>query len=201
MQLIEHIQKEWAVLKGAWLSFVMLVVLCLMAGISIGSWHYAERIEAQGGQISRYRVALGIDKASPSALIELNNEELRAKAGNTAGLIREICFDYQRKNQQLAKQIREQKIAVGSPQAQALWEPMATEIVERFDRDAKPDFVNVDGELRRRLGPAGMNGMVLVPELPFNMGTLWSGVMESLYICKYADELDEMAKRLSQIRD
>jgi hypothetical protein len=197
MGLIGHIQKEWTVLKGAPLSFVILVVLSIVAGIGIGSWHYAQQIEDQSGQINRYRVALGIDKASASALVELNNAELAAKAESTAGVIREICFDFERRDEALAKQFREQNITPGTPKAMALWTPMATEIIERFDQEAKPDFANVDSELRKRLGSAGMDGMiVMAPSLPFNVGTLVDGPIESLYICKYADELDAMAKRL-----
>jgi hypothetical protein len=110
VQLIDHIQKEWAVLKAAPLSFVILAVLCLLAGVAVGSWHYSERLEEKDGQLSRYRVALGIDKASPGALIELNNEELRAKALATAANLHAICISFRGKTESLQKELAASKL-------------------------------------------------------------------------------------------
>ena len=85
MGLWEYIRSELRVLKGAPVSFVGLVILSVSAGIGIGSWHYGERLDTKDGEIHRYRVALGIDKASAGALVELNNQELALKAQYIVG--------------------------------------------------------------------------------------------------------------------
>jgi hypothetical protein len=197
--IFDYIKKEWASLSAAPLAFVGLAVVCLGTASYVGyraaDWYYAKQIRDKDSQISRYRVALNIDKASPSILIELNNEELRAKAENTVGVIRGICLEFQKKDQVLAKQFDEQGLPKN--RRDELWLAMATEIVGKFNRDAKSDFINLDEELRRRLGPSGINPLGLVsPELPFNITALTPGPFGSLYICNYADELDQMAKRL-----
>jgi len=59
-------------------TFLTVILIALAGGIAIGGWYYSERIEtvkeelgSAQGQIGRYRVALGIDKASQGNLVEL----------------------------------------------------------------------------------------------------------------------------------
>ena len=49
-------------------------------------WKYGIKdveITHQKGEIERYKVALGLEVATPSALLRLNTEELQAKAATT----------------------------------------------------------------------------------------------------------------------
>jgi hypothetical protein len=154
-----------------------------------------EQSQTKDGEIKRLRQALNIEKPDPSLLVELTNDELRAKATHTAGIIRDICFDFSAKSQQLQKQWDERKVAPA--QRIKLLGPVATEFAERFDREAKADFLNIDSELRNRLGPEGRNGIVMMPEINAKLFAA-SGLpfFQSLELCNYADELDQMAKRL-----
>jgi hypothetical protein len=78
--LLEYMKVEVAVLKQAPFSFAFLLIFGLLGGVAIASWHYNQELTAKDGQLSRYRVALGIDPASKGALVELNNQELALKA-------------------------------------------------------------------------------------------------------------------------
>ena len=90
MELLHYIQREWARFKDAPLVFVALLILGITAGWSLASLYYQGRIADKDGLLARYRVALGIDKPSQGSLIELTNEEMRAKAMSTAAALREL---------------------------------------------------------------------------------------------------------------
>lgn len=198
--LIEHIQKEWAVLKGAPISFVVLAVLCLLAGIGIGSWHYGERLEEQAGQISRYRIALGIDKGGPNALAELNNTELQAKALGIASKVRDMCFSFQKRSDQLGPPTADKKAAKERfDKGLALM----NEVGQEFDHDLKSDFLNVNNELLRRLDRKAVASVIRGPIFtdaetgtPIGMPSLMSGQFEAPFLCTYADQMEQMAKLL-----
>jgi hypothetical protein len=202
VQLIEHIQKEWGVLKGAPLSFVILVVLCLLTGIGIGSWHYSERLEEKDGQLSRYRVALGIDKASPGALIELNNEELRAKALATAARLHEICISFRKRGENLQKELAAPKLSEKEKgeRSSALMKQESDE----FDRTTRTDAAIVEIELRRRLSREAKASILGLPPafrgsdgsfLPL-MNLLSGSGLDVAFICVDGDGIEAMAKLL-----
>jgi hypothetical protein len=200
--LIEHIQKEWAELKSAPGAFVILAVLCILTGLGIGSWHYSERLEEQAGQISRYRVALGIDKGGPNALAELTNTELQAKGLGTASKVRDLCFSFQKRSEQIGPApAGDGKVAAKEhfDRVQALMR----EVSQEFDHDLKSDFLNANNELLRRLDRKAVASVVRGPIFtdadtgtPIGMASLTSGEMEAPFLCTYADQMEQMAKLL-----
>lgn len=190
--LIEHILKEWAVLKPP-ISFIVLVVLGLLTGIGIGSWHCSERLEAQAGQINRYRVAL--------ALVELTNTELQAKALGTASKVRELCLSFQKRSEQIGPaRAGDQK--ADKEQFDKLL-ALEQRVSREFDHDLKPDFLNINNELLRRLDPKAVASVVRSPIFtdaetgtPVGIPSVMPGGIEGAFLCTYADQMEQMAKLL-----
>jgi hypothetical protein len=201
--LIEHIQKEWAVLKGAPISFVVLAVLCIITGIGIGSWHYGEKIDEKDGQIGRYRVALGIDSASKGALIELNNEELQSKTMNTASKLRDFCKTFEKRTAEITSEM-----TVGKIDKETFVERTLTverQLSEEYHKDLRSDFLNLNNELLRRLDPKVSASVIRGPIFadahtgtPIARGSFLPERMgiEIPYLCVDADQIEQLAKLL-----
>jgi len=192
------------VLKGAPVSFVGLVILSVSAGIGIGSWHYGERLDTKDGEIHRYRVALGIDKASAGALVELNNQELALKAQYIVGQIRQLSSALEQKAQQIDQLVKDGKVE----KDKAFEDKMAAmkELSQTFDTNLASDAFNVENELRSRLDPSALSHVVRVPAFmgggsdPHNRVT-FSELMrgsgfDAAMLGRLADEMEEMAKLL-----
>ena len=158
--------------RTAPLSFATLAIVSVSAGFTLGMFYYSgqlstlheqigtlhEQIREQSGRIRSYRVALGIDQASEGALIELNNEELRAKGINRAAGLRELCFTQQRKAREIEKLQSAGKIDSKTAFQRVL--AMHEELSQQFARTMRADAFNVDTELRRRLSPEAVSGIV-----------------------------------------
>jgi hypothetical protein len=146
---------------------------------------------------------LGIDKASAGALIELTNEELRAKSLVTASRVRELCIAYGRRKDEIALQVESGKIS-----KKGAWEreqTVAREISDEFDRGLRSDFANLNNELWRRLDPKVAASVVMGPILhdantgtPIAMSSLPFHAMgiEATLLCTYADQIEQLAKLL-----
>lgn len=202
-EFLQRIKEEWDVITKAPLSFLILTAVCLGAGYVAARWYYEKQITEKDGQISRYRVALGIDKASEGALIELTNEEFRAKAMGTASKLRELCFSMRKREEDIQAQFRDGKI---DKKGQAERDQaLLREVSQDFARNLRSDAINVDNELRRRLGPKAVASIVgVLPSLASTDGTRISivGLMpqgagfDSFYLCQMAEGMEQMAKML-----
>src|SRR5712692_3161685 len=102
-EILQYFAKEWGVFKSAPLAFSILVVVAGFIGYIVSSWYFggvlatkSALVEQKDVQISRYRVALGIDKASGGALIELTNAEMKAKAATTSVKVRNLLQSLER---------------------------------------------------------------------------------------------------------
>ena len=196
-------------LRTAPFSFIGLAVLCVLAGTALAGWHYSERIstlEAQSGtkdsEIARYRVALGIDRASKGALIELNNSELRSKALSTAATVHQLCVSFRNRNEQLAKDLATSKLSEkdGATRSFALQKEESDE----FDSSVRSDASLVEIELRRRLSPEAKASIVGLP-LAFKgsdggyltLLSILSGTgIDAVFVCAIGNGIEEMAKLL-----
>lgn len=190
-------------LRGAPVSFIGLVVISVSAGIGIGSWHYSERIETKDGEIHRYRVALGIDRASAGALVELNNQELALKSQYIVGQMRQLSSALDQKAQQIDQMVKDGKIDA----QKATEDKMAAmkEVSQTFDSNLASDAYNVENELRSRLDSSALSHVVRVPafiigsdprsRVTFSELTRGSG-FDAAMIGRLADEMEEMAKLL-----
>jgi hypothetical protein len=201
MQVFEYVKQEWVVLKGAPLSFVGLAAVFFVAGISIGAWHYSERLDTKDGEIHRYRVAMGIDAASQGALVELSNQELELKAQFTVSKLRALHAELNNRLAAIQTKADEKKITqaqLGKDQ----W-TVRQEVAQDFDSNLASDAHNVDEELRRRLDPKAIAHVVRVPALVSADGSripitaLFKGDgPDTFFIIGLADEIEQMAKLL-----
>jgi hypothetical protein len=103
-------------------------------------------------------VALGIDPATKSALLSLNNAELRAKALKVVANLRATNEEYENGVKGIEAQDKlevDEKMARRRALAQSLALP--------FQRGLKSDAYNLDFELRRRLGREAVAGIIGIP--------------------------------------
>lgn len=112
-------------------------------------------------------MALGVDPATPNALLSLNNKELKAKSASVVVKLREI--DKENRDQQAAimklPNLDEQK-------KYERIDALLKELDEQYVKDIKSDAFNLDFELRRRLGPRAVAGIVgITPSVIARDGT------------------------------
>ena len=152
------------------------------------------------GLLARYRVALGIDKPSQGSLIELTNEEMRAKAMSTAAALREFTVSLRNQTDSAVAGAKDDK-----DKAERSFR-ILKEMSDEFDRKLKADSNLVDNELRRRLGPQAVASIVGVPPSVFSasdkaafsiIGMMPSGMgMSAGFAGTLADSIEQMARLL-----
>jgi hypothetical protein len=173
----------------------------------LGRIYINDQLTTATGEIARYRVALGIDPASKGALIELNNQEMQAKAASTVVKMRDLCFLQEKKIGEIQSQINaktlDEKGRLDRIQA------VHRELSVQFVRTLRSDAFNVDNELRRRLGPQAVATIIgITPSIVSDDGTridilslALSGTSFSMgfdinFVCVLADGIERMAKLL-----
>ena len=201
MDILEKLRQEGRVIKDAPFSFVIFIAIGLACGYGASTWYYSKQITDRGGQIARYRVALGIDKGSPSALAELTNAELQAKALAVAFKARDLCFSFQKREAQIphVPQGNKQKGKQFADEDNNLMK----DVGEEFDRGMKADFIGANNEILKRLDPKAASAVIRGPMLgdaetgtPIGMPGLTPDNMEAAFLCTYADQLEQLAKLL-----
>ena|SRR5579862_2933227 len=210
--LFDYIAKEWAVLKQAPFTFIGLTVVSVLGGFAVGMLYYSgqlgsakEQINAKDSQINRYRVALGIEKASKGALVELTNEELRTMALGIATKTHDLC-SYLRKESEPLQSDLNSKDARKKTQAFERLRAISSEVAERYNNTLRSDRVLANNELLRRLDKKAAGAVVRVPLFDAETGAQISilslfgptgnGVMDSGMMCMAADETEQLAKLL-----
>jgi hypothetical protein len=209
-RLVTFLKKDWDGLVKAPFSFVMLAALCLAAGFATGTLYYSgevgslhEQITGKDSQISRYRVALGIDPASKGALVELNNQELALKAKSIVATLRTLSSELDGKLSGIQKDLDSKKI--DPQQASEETRTARTDVSQDFDTNLASDANNIENELRRRLDSKTIEHIVRVPafneldakgnpvnHLPFTELFRGSGA-DVFFIKGLANEIEEMA--------
>jgi hypothetical protein len=199
MDLLEKIRQEGHVIKTAPFSFLVFLVVGCCFGYAASTWFYAKQITDRDQDIHRYRIALGIDKGSVNALVELNNEELQGKALNIATKARDLCFSFQKRAEQISPAVKGNK----KEEKENFDRNMALmkEVGQEFDHDMKADFLNANNEVMRRLDPKALASVVRGPIFsdaetgtPIGMASLTPDQFEAPFLCTYADQLEQMAK-------
>ncbi len=169
--LLEQLKSRWEVITKDPIAFFLLAAVGVVIGYASASWYFSRRltdrddlitsknetIATKDGQLGRYRVALGIDKPSQGNLIELTNEEMRAKALSTVAAMREFTISLRRQTDSATVNVKEE-----SERARKAFQVMK-EMSDEFDRTLKADSNLVDNELRRRLGRQAVAAIVGVP--------------------------------------
>jgi hypothetical protein len=201
MDLLEKLKQEARVIKSAPFSFLLFIVIGGSIGYVASSWYYSKQIMDREQDIRRYRTALGIDKGAASAMVELNNAELKAKALNSASKARDLCFAFKRRESQIKPPTKGNKKEEKEAAARDL--ALMKETSQEFDRDLKADFLNANNEVMRRLDPKYVSAVTRAPIIsnaetgvPIGMLSLMPGDFEAAFLCIYADQLEQMAKLL-----
>jgi hypothetical protein len=169
-KIIQQLRQEWDLIKCVPLAFVVFFLVGLGAGYGAANWRLAT-----GGFF--------LHRDTPDGQAKKN--ELRARSERTAAEIRGIYSDYQ--TQLIEAEKTWELYKVPESERFGLIRSMAKEYSRIFEREAQVDFVNVDNDLRRRLGGSAAPA----PELNFD-----DPLIEVGYLCKYAEELEQLAKRL-----
>lgn len=191
----------------------MLIVLCLTIGFAGGMLYYSgqigslqQQLNTKDGEIGRYRVALGIDPASKGALIELNNAELQAKALSVSGKLQNVCSTYQKGMTENQADFTSGKFDEKGRRSRQI--AIDQEMSDDFIRNLRADSLNLDNELRRRLGPQAVAAIIgITPSIVADDGTrvdiatllLSSGGIPGFsmtFTCPLADGIEQMAKLL-----
>jgi hypothetical protein len=208
--VVAFLEKERGNLMKAPFAFVTLCTLCLGLGYGAGMLYYSSQIgslheqtTAKDGQLSRYRVALGIDPASKGALVELGNQELALKAQSIIAKLRE--FDKTLDDKGKAIKELEQTGKISTEDAHQARLQAKQDVSEAFDQNLASDAYNVENELRVRLDPSALSHVVRVPafisgsdphsRVTFSELARGSG-FDAMMLGRLADEMEEMAKLL-----
>lgn len=198
--LFDQLRQETGLILKSPISFAVFVAFGVVCGYAIATWYYTGRLTEHEGLIARYRVALGIDASSQGNLIELTNEEMRAKAMTTASALREFAIGVRNETNSALVGAKDEK-----DKAERSFRILRDKSDE-FDRKMKADTINVDTELRRRLGPKAVASIVgVTPSLfsasdgaPVNpIGIFPSGMgMSAGFAGTLADGIEQMARLL-----
>lgn len=163
--LLDRLRREWEnVVRAPWSFATVTVVAFVLAYLAAAGYYSSvvaslrEQTSAQSGEISRLRVAMGIDATSKGAMVELTNEELKGKSRTVILDLRQFCSEYQRKYAEIQAELDAKKIdeKAASDQKDAFDKRLSDTFVTKY----RADTFNVDNELRRRLGPDSVNSIV-----------------------------------------
>jgi hypothetical protein len=200
--ILELIEKERDVFKQAPFTFGILLFLGLGAGWVAAGQYYHDRLDTKDGEIHRYRLALGIDKATGGALIELNNQELAAYAQNVVQKLRGFNQDVANRMTGVEKEVKDKKLP--PKEAAQLRADNVNAASRMYDAGLASDALSVERELRKRINPADLATVVgVIPGFVTGDGTRISMLElmrgtgdEVFYVDKMADEIDQMSKLL-----
>jgi hypothetical protein len=201
-------------------AFATVAVALLLLGYGVAAWYYSKRLAEADAQLStknvmlqerdatieRYRVALGMTPASGGALIELSHAEMRAKAATTVAKLRSMSAEMERSGLELQRLKNSGK--VGEKQFQERQDALLREFSQRFEGELRADAINVDNELRRRLGPKGVASIVGLPKSLYSAsdgapigiyGLFPSGFgLSAGFLGPLADGIDQMSRLLPE---
>jgi hypothetical protein len=156
-----------------------------------------DQLKTKDGEISRYRVACGLEPASKGALVQLNNAELTLKAQSVVAKLRKLDSHLDARLKLLDDEARDKKISKG----QAFMNRIAAqqEMSKEFQRTCSSDAYNVDNELRSRFDPKAIAHVLEVPalitddaDIPISEIAKGTG-FDVFYFGKLADEIEQMA--------
>ena len=202
MDILGELRRESELIMKAPIAFVVIMLFWSFVGYLVATWYYDGRMKEQEGTIARYRVALGLDKASQGKLIELSNSELKRMSENMAARLR--AFDIGTRNEHQEAE-RSSKNAKDESERHML---ILRDRSDEFDRTLRTDSVLIDTELRRRLGPQALASIVGLPptfystsdKAPIGIQALISSGtgMSAGFVGTLADGLDQMARLLPE---
>jgi hypothetical protein len=183
---LEHVFKEWGVIKQAPLAFFASIVVGALLGVGVASWHYSEHISTLEGRIADYKERLGLIPPDKSAYSKLTNQELKHEVADFVPKLREFHHESQMsepnfwdeetkelRNAQTEEQRKEimQRYFDADKRVTEQWYRQRE---ERFNKEFQAKAMVLHDELRRRIpadkaGPAhNMDYEALAGPSPIN---------------------------------
>lgn len=206
MEIIKDMKEEVRTIKKAPFAFLLFLVIGGTIGYAASNFYYSKQIADKDGQLSRYRVALGIDPASKGALVELNNQELALRAQSIVAKMRQFDAVFEEKSKIIDEQVKLGKL--DKKQAFDQKTQAMKNVSHSFDENLASDAINMESELRRRMSQEAMTHIVRAPAFVFKdengnvtgritlLGMIRGGDDSATMIRVFADEIEAMAKLL-----
>jgi hypothetical protein len=150
MSILEYIRQEIAVIRAAPVSCLFVAAI----GFGIGGLWYGERTE----MLRLQNETLRGDKEYNSIYANLSNDDLKAKTTHMVGKLRDLEFEYQRRDGDAKAQFFAGKMA--ADKRKELREVYDQEATEEFVKDFRSEAVILNIELRHRLSSQATAGIV-----------------------------------------
>jgi hypothetical protein len=158
-EFFTYIRENWKVLSKAKGAFLILMVVSFAAGYSCAVWYLNRQITNLTDDNNRYRRQLGIDPPGNTALYELNNDELKAKATDIVIHLRQFSAVAQANLDAVEARDKDADPSVKSRDGfQALKDG-----AQAYDANLASDAENIETELRRRLPTDELSNIPRVP--------------------------------------
>jgi hypothetical protein len=201
-ELIEYIQREWATVSGAPLTFLLVLIVAAGAAYAASSWRHAgiiellrERLAAKDERLDEYRERLHATPSSGSIVAKQSNKQLQTDVLSFVSSLREWLAmrrtqDMQQQHQQWVAMTR----ATDEASKKQLWDAhtgaliqAGTSLNSEYDAKFKVRAIVFRDELLSRIQhpnpKAHSHNMYEHPTNPIGMGMV-------------ADDLEHMARLL-----
>jgi hypothetical protein len=171
------------------LVFAIVALVSFAVGFGVALFVDSFRIVARDEQIARDRIALGIDRPSPSALAELSNQELELASSQVVAKLRNMCSSYESQQEkivsmQLSGQLDDQTAAERANK-------LLSDTSYEFNRMIRSDSLYIDAEIRKRIGPKAVNQAIAT-----SLSVQSASEMLADSMCDAADQIEQMARLL-----
>jgi hypothetical protein len=171
--------------------FVIVAFVSFAVGVGVALFVDGFRIAARDKQIARDRIALGIDKASPSVLTELSNQELEAASAQVIAKLRKMCSSYESQQEQIVSMQLSGQLDDKTAAERA--NRLLSDTSYEFNSTIRSDTFFIDNEIRNRIGPNAVERAIAASPSARSV----SGSQTSAdSMCELADQMDQMAKLL-----
>jgi hypothetical protein len=209
LDLIEkYIISQWQAVMKAGGAFVTAVLASAVIIWLVMNWGFGRIIDNKDAEVAslkaeneRLRVAANISPAT-SSLISLNNSELKKKTAYIVDRLRAISSVVNTRTAEISAQSN-----VDDKAKHSQIESVLKEMDRQFVGEVRADAYNIDFELRRRLGPQIVAGIVgISPSIVANDGTRininqllpsdTTPVFDLGFIPTLADGIEQMARLL-----
>jgi hypothetical protein len=193
---LEQLAKEWAVIKQAPLSFLIICGLCLLASFFFVRWVYHERLQAKDDMLGYYRERMGLRPADKTPYSGMRNSEIGAKALKMTVELRQFSGQQSRATSEATLAHQQEMMAAKTEEERAkIWRKYVEEITFEnslngiYSRKYKADVLLLRDEILSRIPEEKRAGFI-------NDGILYEIPTNPIGLNQVADSLERLAKLL-----
>jgi hypothetical protein len=196
MDLLDKIRQERKFIQSAPFSFIVCLALGGSVGYVAAHWYYSKQLADLTGLTSRYQIALGLKDPTGGAIAQLTNAELKAMVLRTAGQMRTLYYEFQKRMDDLEHERKSPGMT--DVEYQDRNSSLVKELGKSFTMQLRSDASVEDSELRRRLPASVQQGMVLIAADETRVGFLSEvpDLVVQFYLEHWSTDLEKMAKAL-----